>query len=347
MNDKKMNNLQVSWVCPSNIALVKYWGKRPQQLPMNPSLSFSLKKSRTRTSVQLLPTSQQRLTFLFEGEPSTFAVRIEKYLDTLSIEIPWINDYSFRIESENTFPHSAGIASSASAFGALALCLAELDQQLTGTEKEPEQFIQTASRLARLGSGSASRSVWPGFAWWGKSAALPGSTDCYALPVSKNIHDCYFRLCDAVLLVDSAKKKVSSSAGHELMNNHPFRDARVQQANNNIESLLRVMQTDDRLRFLEIVENEALSLHALMMSSTPSFVLLKPESLQIIEKIRTFREETGLPVGFTIDAGPNIHLLYWDEHRNEVRNFILNELLPFLEDGKWLDDRIGTGPVKA
>lgn len=342
-----MNNLQVSWVCPSNIALVKYWGKRPQQLPMNPSLSFSLKKSRTRTSVQLLPTSQQRLTFLFEGEPSVFAARIERYLDTLSIEIPWINDYSFRIESENTFPHSAGIASSASAFGALALCLAELDQQLTGTEKEPVQFMQTASRLARLGSGSASRSVWPGFAWWGKSAALSGSTDCYALPVSKNIHDCYFRLCDAVLLVDSTTKKVSSSAGHGLMNNHPFRDARVQQANNNIESLLRVMQTDDRLRFLEIVENEALSLHALMMSSMPSYVLLKPESLQIIEKIRTFREETGLPVGFTIDAGPNIHLLYWEEHRDEVHAFIQKELTDLLEGGKWLDDRIGTGPVKA
>lgn len=347
MNDKKMNNLQVSWVCPSNIALVKYWGKRPQQLPMNPSLSFSLKKSQTRTSVQLLPISQPRLTFLFEGEPSPFAARIEKYLDTLSIEIPWINDYSFRINSENTFPHSAGIASSASAFGALALCLAELDQLLTGTEKEPEQFMQTASRLARLGSGSASRSVWPGFAWWGKSAALRGSTDCYALPVSKNIHDCYFRLCDAVLLVDSAKKKVSSSSGHELMNNHPFRDARIQQANNNIEGLLRVMQTDDRPRFLEIVESEALSLHALMMSSTPSFVLLKPESLQIIEKIRSFREETGLPVGFTIDAGPNIHLLYWDEHRNAVHTFIQNELLTFLEDGKWLDDRIGMGPVKV
>ncbi|WP_423130482.1 diphosphomevalonate decarboxylase [Gaoshiqia sp. Z1-71] len=340
-----MNELQVSWVCPSNIALVKYWGKKPEQLPLNPSLSFSLKKARTRTSVQLLPKNTRQLSFLFEGKPSPFAARVEKYLDRLSIEIPWINDYSFHIESENTFPHSAGIASSASAFGALGLCLADLNSQLTGATPEPEQFIQAASRLARLGSGSASRSVLPGFAWWGKSAAFPGSTDCYALPVTA-IHDCYFWLCDAVLLVDSAKKKVSSSAGHELMNKHPYQAARIKQANQNMEQLAQVMKTADRFRFLELVENEALSLHALMMSSTPSFMLLKPESLQIIEKIRIFREQTGLPVGFTIDAGPNIHLLYWAEHQADVHEFIQNKLHPFLEDGRWLDDRIGAGPVK-
>ncbi len=340
-----MSELKSGWVCPSNIALVKYWGKKPHQLPMNPSLSFSLKKARTRTTVQLLPRNRERLTFLFEGEESPFAARIGKYLDALSIELPWINDYSFQIESENTFPHSAGIASSASAFGALGLCLTDLNQQISGRGQDYDQFIQSASRLARLGSGSAARSVFPGFAWWGKSAALPGSTDSYALPVNQQVHNCYFQLCDAVLLVDSGKKSVSSSAGHELMNTHPYQTARIKQANQNIEDLLQVMKKDDRFRFLEIVETEALSLHALMMSSSPSFILLKPQSLQIIDKIRSFRKQSGLPVGFTIDAGPNIHLLYWAEHQKEVHGFIQQELISLVEDGKWLDDRVGNGPV--
>lgn len=343
-----MTTYTSSWLCPSNIALVKYWGKRPEQLPMNPSLSFSLKQARTRTSIELAPRKGKRLDFLFEGAESPFAARIEKYLDSLSLDLPWMNDFSFQIESENTFPHSTGIASSASAFGALALCLSDLNRQLTGANSDDEKFFQAASRLARLGSGSAARSVYGGFAWWGKSAAMPGSTDCHAIPVSKLIHESYFSLCDAVLLVDSKKKKVSSSAGHELMNNHPYQEARLKQANRTIEQLMQLMKSDqNRMAFIDLVEQEALSLHALMMTSSPSFLLLKPGSLEMIEKIRDFRQQNGLPVGFTIDAGPNIHLLYWQENQEEVHAFIRNELLFYTENGEWLDDRVGNGPVKA
>lgn len=315
---------------------------------MNPSLSFSLKQARTRTSIELAPRKGKRLDFLFEGAESPFAARIEKYLDSLSLDLPWINDFSFQIESENTFPHSTGIASSASAFGALALCLSDLNRQLTGANTDDEKFFQAASRLARLGSGSAARSVYGGFAWWGKSAAMPGSTDCHAIPVSKLIHESYFSLCDAVLLVDSKKKKVSSSAGHELMNNHPYQEARLKQANRTIEQLMQLMKSDEnRMAFIDLVEQEALSLHALMMTSSPSFLLLKPGSLEMIEKIRDFRQQTGLPVGFTIDAGPNIHLLYWQENQEAVHAFIRNELLFYTENGEWLDDRVGNGPLKA
>ncbi len=342
-----MTTYTSSWLCPSNIALVKYWGKRPEQLPMNPSLSFSLKKARTRTTVNLGPSNLRRLEFLFEGKESPFVARIEKYLDKLSIELPWINDFSFEISSENTFPHSTGIASSASAFGALALCLADLDRQISDSEPEGDKFLQAASRLARMGSGSAARSVYGGFAWWGKSAVLKGSTDCYAIPVSEQIHKSYFSLCDAVLLVDSKKKQVSSSAGHELLSSHPYRESRISQANQTIEKLYELMQADrNRMAFIDLVEQEALSLHALMMTSTPSFLLLKPGSLEIIEKIRDFRQQTGLPVGFTIDAGPNIHLLYWQEDQEAVRAFIRAELLYHTESGAWLDDRVGDGPVK-
>jgi diphosphomevalonate decarboxylase len=339
------DELQVCWECPSNIALVKYWGKKEGQLPINPSLSFSLKGSVTRTEVTLLPKRDERLVFLFEGKSSLFTVRVERYLEVLRGELPWIDQYSFHMESRNTFPHSAGIASSASAFGALALCLADLDRQLSG--EQDGQFFQRASQLARIGSGSASRSVYPGFAWWGRSAAVPGSSDEYAVPLTEQIVPGYHGLSDAVLLIDSAKKNVSSSFGHELMNSHPYKQSRICQANDHAEELLRLFRTNQYDRFFELVEQEAFSLHALMMSSSPAFLLLKPNSLRVIEKIRDFRKFTGLPVGFTIDAGPNIHFLYFDENQEVIHRFIESELLSLLENGAWLDDGIGNGPVRV
>ena len=342
----KKKAYQVAWSCPSNIALIKYWGKKPGQLPINPSLSFGLQNARTRTSISLQKTPKHHLQFYFDGKESSFGERVKHYLNSLHIDFPWIQDYSFVIESKNSFPHSAGIASSASAFGALALCLADLDRQIEGKTIDQCSFLNQASRLARLGSGSASRSMFKGFALWGKSDKIPGSTDCHAIPVQKDIHPVYYNLRDAVLLVDPGKKKVSSSAGHQLMNKHLFKGSRILQANQNLIRLLQIMKSNDLSPFFEIIENEALSLHALMMSSMPSFILLKPESLKIIEKIRTFRKQSAIPVGFTIDAGSNIHLLYFDEHTQKVHDWIKNDLINLLENKAWLDDRPGDGPAK-
>lgn len=338
---------RASWECPSNIALVKYWGKKPGQLPMNPSFSFSLKKARTRTSIQLTSSTKRKVGFLFEGEVSApFAQRVEKYLAAMSVEHEWLNNFSFQIESSNSFPHSAGIASSASAFAALGLCLVDLKQQVNKRNFTEQQFFQKASRWARLGSGSACRSVFPAFALWGRFPGFPSSTDSNAIPIGAGFHQDYTLLRDAVLLVNSGQKKVSSSAGHELMNGHIFKNVRIAQANSNLIELLQVMKTGDHTRFFDLVEKEALSLHALMMTSDPSFILMEPNSLAIIKKIRDFRQQTGLPVGFTIDAGPNIHLLYFGYDKHKVHEFIESELVGLTEGGKWLDDCIGEGPVK-
>ena len=121
------------------------------------------------------------------------------------------------------------------------------------------------------GSGSASRSVYPGFAWWGRSAAVPGSSDEYAIPLAEQIAPGYYGLRDAVLLIDSATKNVSSSFGHELMISHPYKQSRICQANDHAEELLRLFRTNQYDRFFELVEQEAFSLHALMMSSSPRF----------------------------------------------------------------------------
>lgn len=343
---EQKNKYRSEWECPSNIALVKYWGKKTPQLPLNPSLSFSLKNAKTKTSVEITPDNSQKIEFIFEGKTSPFSERIRKYIEALATNENWLNDFSFCIESSNTFPHSAGIASSASAFGALALCLADLKKQVTGEVVETQNFFRQASAWARLGSGSACRSGYPQFAVWGEFDEMPNASNYHAIPLSENIHPDYFTLHDAILLVDSAKKEVSSSAGHELMNNHPFREARIKQANNHTREILKAMKSGDHERFFRIAEKEALSLHSMMMTSEPPYLLLHPNSLAFIRKIQDFRSQTNLPVGFTIDAGPNIHFLYFEKDKKEIHQFIKKELLVLTENKNWLDDQIGSGPKK-
>jgi diphosphomevalonate decarboxylase len=330
------------WRCPSNIALVKYWGKRDFQKPMNPSLSFVLQNAFTETLVELHKDGDQKVEFYFEGAASSFGERIEKYLGHISCKLPWVTKYNFTIRSQNSFPHSAGIASSASSFGALALCLTELDFLLSGKVIGGPVFWQKASELARIGSGSACRSVYPGFALWGKTQLFESSGDEYAILVSEGVHPDFYTLRDAILLVDSGPKEVSSSAGHQLMDEHIFQRSRIAQAHENINELYLALLTGNREKFISVVENEALSLHAMMMTSNPSFILLKPNSLEIIYRIRRFRGKSKIPVCFTIDAGPNIHLLYFQENELDVKAFIERELLEFCENGNWIDDQIGT-----
>lgn len=342
----KQAGLTVKWRCPSNIALVKYWGKRDFQKPINPSLSFSLSTSFTETSVDIFAEGSEKVEFLFEGKQSSFGGRIEKYLDHLSGILPWIEKYNFRIQSRNSFPHSAGIASSASAFGALALCLAELDYMLSGKNIGGQEFWQKASELARMGSGSACRSVYGGFSLWGSTHLFEMSSDNFAIPVEKGISSEFSTLRDAILLVDSGTKAVSSTVGHQLVDNHPYQRCRIAQAHQNCNELYLALLSGNREKFVEVVENEALSLHAMMLSSSPSFILLKPESLEIIERIRRFRTKTKIQLCFTIDAGPNIHLLYFQENETDVKAFIERELIRFCENDKWLNDRIGAGPER-
>lgn len=335
-----------NWRCPSNIALVKYWGKRDFQKPMNSSLSFVLQNSFTETSVELFKEGDHKVEFYFDGGPSAFGERIKIYLDQLSVRMSWMNKYNFRIHSRNSFPHSAGIASSASAFGALALCISEIDLAITGKEPDNPDLWRKASKLARMGSGSACRSVYPGFAIWGKEQLFESCSDEYAIPISGGIHPIFYGLRDAILMVDSGIKSVSSSVGHSLMNEHIYQQSRITQAHQNINKLYLALISGNQEKFIEIVENEAMSLHAMMMTSTPSFLLLKPNSLELISRIRRFREKARIPVSFTIDAGPNIHLLYFKKDELDVKAFIERDLLTFCENGKWIDDRIGKGPER-
>ena len=182
-----------AWSCPSNIAIVKYWGKREVQLPMNPSLSITLREAVTRTHLEYRFNPEIRkpgLTFRFGGrEAPGFGQRTRIFLERITPFMPWLRHTVLRIDSENTFPHSSGIASSASAMGALAICLVAAEASIVRPEASGDLLddpgvLKKASFLARLGSGSASRSLFPGLALWGKSDVWPGASDEYAIPAT-------------------------------------------------------------------------------------------------------------------------------------------------------------------
>lgn len=342
--------MKVSWTSPSNIALVKYWGKFGMQLPKNASISFTLQHSITTLSIsaikQELKTESVSLEFFFEEKPNLkFQEKIAKFLSTQIERFPWILTHRLEIQSSNTFPHSSGIASSASSMSALCLSLLSLDELIAEKNYQKDEFFKMASELSRLASGSASRSVFSGLASWGESSSIIGSSNLFASQF-KDVHDIFIDYCDSILIVDDGEKSVSSRAGHGLMENHPFKEQRFQRANQNLIKLVAALKSGDIDTFIEVVEEEALTLHALMMTSTPSYILLKPQSLWLIDKIRSFRLEKNIPVCFTIDAGPNIHLLYPKSYQTVVQSWIESELANGLVGKRWIHDEVGSGPLK-
>jgi diphosphomevalonate decarboxylase len=206
--------------------------------------------------------------------------------------------------------------------------------------------MQKASFLSRLGSGSACRSVYGNYSVWGYEPHINQSTDEAAIPVLTDIKNDLGQLGDAVLIVSSKPKKVSSSAGHGLMNHHPFAESRYEQARNNLKELFLAISQNNEKEFIRIVENEALTLHSLMMSSENGFTLLRPNTWNIIGKVREYRDRSGIFIAFTLDAGPNVHLIYKLSDRESVLTFINNELITYCEKGYWIDDQMGAGPVE-
>jgi diphosphomevalonate decarboxylase len=227
----------------------------------------------------------------------------------------------------------------------LALCFLSIERHFLSIEKPDQEFYRKASSIARIGSGSAARSVYGKYVQWGEYLGLPDSSDEYAIPLIRFKGDFYENIQDAILIVSSGAKKVSSTTGHELMNGNIYARSRFLQANRNLEFLLKSAESQDIAKFIEIVEEEALSLHAMMMSSKPSFMLMEPNTIEIINRIRAKREMDGLQVMFTLDAGPNIHMLYSKADEKAVQDFINKELIQFCESGRVIYDGIGKGPV--
>ena len=344
------NTGEVCWKAPSNIALIKYWGKKGIQIPANPSLSFTLDTSATTTKLAYEPVTKQAdsvsYELFFEGQINTdFRPKIDTFFSRISPFLPFLNKFHYRIDTSNSFPHSSGIASSASGFAALAACLMDIEKSMN-PEMGVDFFMNKTSFLARLGSGSACRSVQGPLMLWGNHDNLDQSNDRYAIVYPEEVDKIFHSYRDIILLVDKGENMVSSSAGHGLMKGHLFAQSRFEQAHQNLNNLKNSLRSADLDKFIEIVESEALSLHAMMMTSIPYYLLMKPNTVAIIERIWDFRSQTGLPVCFTLDAGANVHLLFPDEHQVAINQFIEEELSVFCMNGSTLKDNVGRGCQK-
>jgi diphosphomevalonate decarboxylase len=177
--------------------------------------------------------------------------------------------------------------------------------------------------------------------------ALKGSSDDFATPLATRMHDVFKTYRDAILIVSKAEKSVSSRAGHGLMEGNAFARPRYAQARARMKTLLAAIRAGDVETFGQISEDEALTLHALMMTGSPSYILMRPNSLRMIEMIRAYRAETRQPLYFSLDAGPNLHLLYPESNATAIESFITSELVPLCEDRRWIADRVGLGAAKV
>jgi diphosphomevalonate decarboxylase len=338
----------VSWQSPSNIALVKYWGKYGKQMPMNASVSFTLKNCNTKTSLSFEKKNSEGFNFevYLDGKREEgFEPKIQKFFERVEVYLPFLKDFKFKIQTTNSFPHSSGIASSASGMSALALCLMDMERQMQ-PEIPDDYFTEKASFLARLGSGSACRSVEGPLIVWGEHPEIEGSSNFFGTKYPFDVHQNFQNYQDTILLVDKGEKQVSSTLGHDLMLDHPFAEQRFRQAKENLCKLIPVFKSGDLSEFIKIVESEALSLHAMMMTSLPYFILMKPNTLEIINRIWKFREETGSKLCFTLDAGANVHVLYPETEKETVLHFIKKELSKFCKNGEFMVDDVGSGAFK-
>lgn len=287
-----------------NIAFIKYWGNRDNELrlPVNGSISMNLDGLVTRTTVSFQPS----LPFdelIINGHEI-----VGKGLDRVSYILDLIREkagikMNAEVMSENNFPAGAGIASSAAAFAALALA----GSKAAGLDlSEPELSV-----LARRGSGSASRSIPAGFVEWKMGEA---ESDSYAFSIAPADH---WNLVDCVAIVSSTHKKTGSTEGHAIAGTSPLQQARVEDANRRLDICRTAILNRDFEAFAEIIEHDSDMMHAVMMTSKPPLMYWQSATAEIFHLVREWRA-SGLPVGYTVDAGPNVHVLCLGEYKAEV-----------------------------
>lgn len=336
----------ITWKSPPNLAIVKYWGKREGQIPMNPSVSFVLGNLASTTRIMYSTSISAGGLGLarFNGRTDErLTLRLQNYLDGVYQIFPGLSKIRLEVDTQNNFPHGAGIASSASGFSALAFGIASLADELQEEVLPGLNFLQKASWLARLGSGSAARSVFQGFCVWGETQLWAESSNLYAYPINADIPSIFNELRNTILVVSELPKAVSSTDGHRLMENHPYGHGRQKQAETNLQRLKLGLSNQDIYEFLLVAEEESLSLHALMLAASPGYWLFKPETLMLMSIIRQFREDSGVATGFSLDAGANVHLLWFEKDREAIQQFLHDKISPICPPERWLVSGIGYG----
>lgn len=287
---------------PSNIALCKYWGKRDRELnlPVNSSLSVSLGKLGTRTIVKCSKTAD-RIYLNGKPAPKDFAARISAFLDLFRADGQF-----FEVRTRNNIPTAAGLASSASGFAALVKAL----DQLFGWGFN----LRELSMLARLGSGSAARSLYDGFAVWHAGVRADGM-DSYAEGFSKD----WKNLRIGILEISRLRKKTGSTDGmNRTVETSELYEAWPAQAECDFDELRTAVAAQDFPMLGKTAENNALAMHATMLAAWPPLCYWKPQTVAAMQKVWTAREN-GLEIYFTMDAGPNLKLLFLKEDQAAVK----------------------------
>jgi len=346
---KYIDDASFTWQTPSNIALVKYWGKSNPQIPKNASVSFTLNNCHTITTIDFVKkekSNEAAFNLFFEGkEKAEFKPKTAEFFKRVQQYCPYILEYEMTINSENSFPHSSGIASSASGLSAIAMCLMSLEKELN-PDLSVKNSNKKASFLARLGSGSASRSIEGPLVVWGKHPEIEGSSDLFGVQFPYKVHTIFENYQDVILLVDKGEKQVSSTIGHNLMHEHPFAENRFKQANENLSKMSKILQEGNTKDFINLVESEALTLHAMMLTSNPYFILMKPKTLEIINKIWEYRQENNSSICFTLDAGANVHVLFPEKEKENVLQFIESQLSKYCDKNQYICDTVSFGARK-
>jgi diphosphomevalonate decarboxylase len=178
---------------------------------------------------------------------------------------------------------------------------------------------------------------------WGRHSGIEESSDLYGIRYPYKVHQVFKNYHDTILLVDRGEKQVSSTVGHDLMHGHPFAEKRFAQAHENLDKLKLILEQGNLKEFIQIVESEALTLHGMMMTSRPYFILMKPNTLEIINRIWAFRSTSKSNLCFTLDAGANVHVLYPENEKEVVHQFVKNELVALCQNQQYICDRIGFG----
>jgi diphosphomevalonate decarboxylase len=295
MRKSHMNTQTITAQAFANIAFIKYWGNRDNALriPMNGSISMNLDGLFTRTTVSFQPSLPFDELIINGHEVAGPGRERVSYILDIIRGMARINDRA-EVMTSNNFPSGAGIASSASAFAALALA----GSKAAGLDLSEQDL----SRLARRGSGSAARSIPGGFVEWQAGTC---DEDSFAFSIAGTDH---WKLVDCVAIVSASHKKTGSTEGHSLAPTSPLQEARVADAPRRLEICRNAILNCDFDTFASIVELDSDMMYSVMMTSTPALHYWKSASLEVMSQVRAWRVE-GLPVCYTVDAGPNVHVI--------------------------------------
>lgn len=307
-----MTNTPSKWVrAHTNIALIKYWGKENDELiiPKNNSLSLTLDAFYTETRVTFDDTLEKD-TLILDGEEQTSSIlsKVEGVLNLVR-EKAGITTYAL-VESKNYVPTAAGLASSASGLAALAGAAS----QAAGLDLSDTEL----SRLARRGSGSASRSIYGGFAEWQKGT---NDEDSYAVPVD----DANWDLGMLFIVVEDAKKDVSSREGmRRTIETSPFYQGWLDTVNEDLKAMKQAISNQDIEEVGKIAERNAMKMHATNLGANPPFTYWSPDSVRAMAAVRNLREK-GFTAYFTMDAGPNVKIVCKQSDMRDIKQELEKE----------------------